>query len=127
MICVGQDITQIREVTKEQDRVADGLSRLIESANAPIFGVDLSGMVTEWNLKAASISGFTKQETIGRNLVQNFIQPDYKESVSDVLNDALIGKRLPTLSLCWNRSMVTPSLCCFMQPHAEMPKAMAQV
>ena len=33
--------------TKEQDRVADGLSRLIESANAPIFGVDLSGMVTE--------------------------------------------------------------------------------
>ena len=64
MICVGQDITQIREVTKEQDRVADGLSLLIESANAPIFGVDLSGMVTEWNLKAASISGFTKQRPL---------------------------------------------------------------
>ena len=28
----GQDITQIREVTKEQERVADDLSRLIESA-----------------------------------------------------------------------------------------------
>ena len=44
---VGQDITQIREITKEQERVADDLSRLIESANAPIFGVDSNGMVTE--------------------------------------------------------------------------------
>ena len=32
VIGVGQDITQIRKITKEQERVADDLSRLIESA-----------------------------------------------------------------------------------------------
>eukprot|EP00931_Biecheleriopsis_adriatica_P080436 TRINITY_DN5377_c0_g1_i8.p1 TRINITY_DN5377_c0_g1~~TRINITY_DN5377_c0_g1_i8.p1 ORF type:complete len:257 (-),score=61.52 TRINITY_DN5377_c0_g1_i8:29-799(-) len=92
VIGVGQDITRIREITKEQERVADDLSRLIESANAPIFGVDLNGLVTEWNRKAAEISGFTKEETMGRSLVQNFIQPENRRSVSDVLNNALNGK-----------------------------------
>eukprot|EP00931_Biecheleriopsis_adriatica_P080431 TRINITY_DN5377_c0_g1_i2.p1 TRINITY_DN5377_c0_g1~~TRINITY_DN5377_c0_g1_i2.p1 ORF type:complete len:316 (-),score=87.70 TRINITY_DN5377_c0_g1_i2:701-1648(-) len=92
VIGVGQDITQIREITKEQERVADDLSRLIESANAPIFGVDLNGLVTEWNRKAAEISGFTKEETMGRSLVQNFIQPENRRSVSDVLNNAINGK-----------------------------------
>merc|ERR1719392_354557 len=41
VIGVGQDITRIREITSEQERVADDLSRLIETANAPIFGVDM--------------------------------------------------------------------------------------
>eukprot|EP00931_Biecheleriopsis_adriatica_P080427 TRINITY_DN5377_c0_g1_i13.p2 TRINITY_DN5377_c0_g1~~TRINITY_DN5377_c0_g1_i13.p2 ORF type:complete len:235 (-),score=55.15 TRINITY_DN5377_c0_g1_i13:701-1405(-) len=89
-----------REITSEQERVADDLSRLIdddlsrliESANAPIFGVDLNGLVTEWNRKAAEISGFTKEETMGRSLVQNFIQPENRRSVSDVLNNAINGK-----------------------------------
>lgn len=51
-----QDITQIREITGEQERIADDLSRLIETANAPIFGVDLQGMVTEWNRKARVVA-----------------------------------------------------------------------
>ena len=67
------------------------MSRLIESANAPIFGVDLNGMATEWNQKAAEISGYPKQETMGKNLVQNFIQPDYRMSVSDVLQNVVAG------------------------------------
>jgi len=91
VIGVGQDITQIREITKEQERVADDLSRLIETANAPIFGVDLSGMVTEWNRKAADMLGFTKDEAIGKNLVQNFIQSENQESVTGVLQKAMRG------------------------------------
>ena len=39
-IGVGQDITQAREIAKEQERSADDLSRLIDSANAPIFGAN---------------------------------------------------------------------------------------
>ena len=34
-----------------------------------------------------------KQETMDRNLIHNFIQPDYRESVEEVLHDALAGKR----------------------------------
>ncbi len=74
---VGQDITQICEITKEQERVADVLSRLIDSAMRQ-SGVNLNRMATEWNRKAAEISGYPKQETMGKNLVQNFVQSDYR-------------------------------------------------
>ena len=84
VICVGQDITQINAMTAEQQRVADDLWRLIDSANAPIFGIDTTGMVTEWNRKAASLLGFTKEETMGKNLVQTFIQPEDRKSVDEV-------------------------------------------
>ena len=37
---MGQDITQINAMTTEQQREADDLWRLIDSANAPICGID---------------------------------------------------------------------------------------
>jgi len=111
VIGVGQDITRIREITKEQERIADDLSRLIESANAPIFGVDLDGMVTEWNKKAAEMLGYTKDETIGKHLVQSFIQPENRASVEGVLRRALSGEdtanyELPLLSKTQKRLTV---------------------
>lgn len=57
-----QDITQIREITSQQMLIADDLARLIETANAPIFGVDLNGQVTEWNRKAADMLGYSMEE-----------------------------------------------------------------
>eukprot|EP00927_Polykrikos_kofoidii_P021765 TRINITY_DN20509_c0_g2_i1.p1 TRINITY_DN20509_c0_g2~~TRINITY_DN20509_c0_g2_i1.p1 ORF type:complete len:3301 (-),score=769.44 TRINITY_DN20509_c0_g2_i1:57-9083(-) len=99
VIGVGQDITRIREVTSEQERIADDLSRLIETANAPIFGVDLLGMVTEWNRKAADILGFTKAETLGKNLVDGFIRPEHRNSVREVLQRALTGQETANYEL----------------------------
>ena len=53
VVGVGQDITEIQKVLTESKTVAEDLSRLIETANAPIFGVSVDGRVTEWNTKAA--------------------------------------------------------------------------
>lgn len=52
VVGVGQDITELNQVMAESKRVADDLMRLIETANAPIFGIDTNGNVTEWNAKA---------------------------------------------------------------------------
>ncbi|MBL4690234.1 MAG: PAS domain S-box protein [Rhodospirillales bacterium] len=67
------------------------LLQLIETANAPIFGIDLEGRVNEWNHKAATITGFAKDEVLGRDLVADFITDDYKASVKEVLDKALKG------------------------------------
>eukprot|EP00927_Polykrikos_kofoidii_P000198 TRINITY_DN10087_c0_g1_i1.p1 TRINITY_DN10087_c0_g1~~TRINITY_DN10087_c0_g1_i1.p1 ORF type:complete len:1901 (+),score=403.73 TRINITY_DN10087_c0_g1_i1:334-5703(+) len=99
VIGVGQDITRMNEITKEQELVADDLSRLIETANAPIFGVDLKGMVTEWNRKAADMLGYTKEETIGQDLVENFIQPENRRSVAAVLERAMTGEETTNYEL----------------------------
>jgi PAS domain-containing protein len=70
MIGVGQDITSRKQVEVEKALVAQELQTFIDTANAPIFGIDACGLVNEWNLKSASITGFSRAEVMGKNLVQ---------------------------------------------------------
>ena len=44
-------------VESESNQKAADLARLIETANAPIIGIDVNGRVNEWNLMAAKITG----------------------------------------------------------------------
>ena len=50
-----------------------GYTRLIDTANAPIFGVDTFGRVTVWNECARRLIGYSTKEIMGRSLVQDFI------------------------------------------------------
>ena len=70
MIGVGQDITSCKQVVVEKALVTQELQTFIDTANAPIFGIDADGLVNEWNLKSASITGFSRDEVMGKNLVQ---------------------------------------------------------
>ena len=45
VVGVGQDITELKQVMAEAKRVVDDLTRLIDTANAPIFGIDIYGKV----------------------------------------------------------------------------------
>ena len=56
----------------------------IDTANAPIFGIDDEGRVNEWNNKAAEITGFTRTEVIGQDLVEVYITEEYRSSVKAV-------------------------------------------
>ena len=67
-------------------------SRLIDTANAPIFGVDIYGNVTVWNKCAANKSGYSSEDTMGHHLVTEFITEDFRESVQEVLFKALQGE-----------------------------------
>jgi PAS domain S-box-containing protein len=92
VVGVGQDITERNIAEREKTRVAKELQSFIDTANAPIFGIDAKGLVNEWNNKAVEITSFTRQEVVGRDLVQEFITEEYRESVRAVLDDALRGK-----------------------------------
>tara|TARA_B110000046_G_C12915214_1_gene364638 strand:+ start:448 stop:618 length:171 start_codon:yes stop_codon:yes gene_type:complete len=48
--------------------VAADLKVLIETANAPIFGIDDQGLVNEWNRKAMEITGYPKEEVGNRTV-----------------------------------------------------------
>lgn len=67
-------------------------SRLIDTANAPIFGVDNCGRVNIWNQCATNLVGYTIDEVMGEKLVEEFITKDYQASVQHVLDQALQGK-----------------------------------
>jgi len=92
VVGVGQDITAINDSQAELSRLANDLQLVIEAANAPIFGIDTNGTVNEWNRKAAAITGFSREEVMGKDLVRRFITPEYQDSVGEVLHKALQGE-----------------------------------
>ncbi|MBA6339360.1 PAS domain S-box protein, partial [Colwellia sp. BRX8-7] len=68
------------------------LTQLIDTANAPIFGIDAAGLVNEWNQRAEQLTGFAKIDVMGKDLVAGFITDDYKASVKGILDKALQGE-----------------------------------
>ncbi|MBT4347623.1 MAG: PAS domain-containing protein, partial [Methylococcales bacterium] len=45
-------VTELNTIRLEQERIANDLTALIDTANAPIFGIDTAGLVNEWNQAA---------------------------------------------------------------------------
>ena len=69
----------------------DNYQEMIATANAPVFGVDIDGYVTEWNASAERLTGYLKKEALGKNMVENFVAEDYQESVQCVHDETLKG------------------------------------
>jgi PAS domain S-box-containing protein len=84
VVGIGQDITG--RLAQERK-----YSRLIDTANAPIFGVNMFGRVNVWNKCASCLIGYSADEVMGRLLVQDFITDDFKMPVQSVLDQALAG------------------------------------
>ena len=69
-IAISQDITERKQVEVEKARAAQELQNFIDTANAPILGIDAQGLVNEWNNKAANITGYSRKEVLGKDLVK---------------------------------------------------------
>lgn len=67
------------------------MTNFIDTANVLIFGVDSQELVNEWNQTAERITGFSKEDLMGKDLVQEFVTDDYNVRVKEVLVNALSG------------------------------------
>ena len=110
-IGITRDITKEKQLEETNSALGQELTQLIDTANAPIFGVDINGNINEWNQKAAEITGFSKVSVLGKSLVDEFISDAYKIPVQEVLNCALIGietsnYELPLMTKSGERVMV---------------------
>ena len=86
------NIAEIDMLRAASEAVATELRQFIETANAPIFGIDAKGKVNEWNQSSEKITGFKKEEVLGKDLVETYITEDYRKAVKQVLDNALKGK-----------------------------------
>jgi len=86
-----RDITEAKSAQALAIRTAEELTQFVDTANAPIFGIDSNGLVNEWNQTAEKITGFSKVEVLGKDLVAEFITDEYKAPVKQVLDNALHG------------------------------------
>ncbi len=76
---------------KEKDQLFIERNQLIETANAPIFGVDSDGIINEWNKTTETLTGFHQKEALGCSLVNDFVTEDFKEPMRHLLVKALQG------------------------------------
>jgi PAS domain S-box-containing protein len=100
--CTIRDISERKRGEEELERVASDLTRLIDTANVPIFVVDVEGRVNEWNRKIVEITGFTKDEVIGRHLVEDLINGGNKATVQELFDRALRGVETSNFELPLN-------------------------
>lgn len=65
---MAQDVTETAKHDREVAAMANELRQLVDTANAPIFGIDVEGNVNEWNEKTAEITGYSKHFALGKPL-----------------------------------------------------------
>eukprot|EP00980_Cylindrotheca_fusiformis_P030725 scaffold25303_cov117-Cylindrotheca_fusiformis.AAC.5 len=94
-----QDVTEAVYRDRAVASMAAELRQLIETANAPIFGIDVIGNVNEWNGRTAEITGYSREEAFGKPLVETFIADGMKDRVKRVLADALVGQETSNYEL----------------------------
>ena len=99
VVAVAQDVTE----SVQRDRAVAGMAlelrQLIDTANAPIFGIDVDGNVNEWNRRTQIITGYSKEETFDLPLVETFIAPQMQQKVQDILEAALEGNETSNYEL----------------------------
>ncbi|GKU94263.1 hypothetical protein SLEP1_g7783 [Rubroshorea leprosula] len=76
----------------ELSSVACEMVRLIETATAPIFGVDSAGLINGWNGKIADLTGLQANEAKGKSLVKEVAHKDSQEVVETLICTALQGE-----------------------------------
>ncbi|EEF42722.1 phytochrome E [Ricinus communis] len=91
MVNAQQTDTDVQGID-ELSSVACEMVRLIETATAPIFGVDSAGSVNGWNAKIAELTGLQASEAMGKSLVREVVHKDSYEFVESLLCRALQGE-----------------------------------
>lgn len=75
----------------ELSSVACEMVRLIETATAPIFGVDSSGTINGWNAKVAELTGLPASEAMGKSLIDEVVHEESQGAVENLICRALLG------------------------------------
>ncbi|QCD77474.1 phytochrome B [Vigna unguiculata] len=76
----------------ELSSVAREMVRLIETATAPIFAVDIDGHINGWNAKVSELTGLAVEEAMGKSLVHDLVFKESEETVDKLLSRALKGE-----------------------------------
>ena len=82
----------------ELSSVAREMVRLIETATAPIFAVDVDGHVNGWNAKVSELTGLPVEEAMGKSLVHDLVFKESEETMNKLLSRALKGILSNTLA-----------------------------
>jgi PAS domain S-box-containing protein len=67
---VGQDIKKHKQSERNQMADGDEIRMLFENATSLIIGTDSSGLINVWNPQMTEVTGFSKEDCLGKDFVQ---------------------------------------------------------
>lgn len=103
VLYIGQEVTGLLKSSHSSEVTLQ--DRLIREVNAPLIAVDRSGCVEEWNRGAELLTGFTKEEAVGKRLVQNYIADEFSDSVQTMLSQGMNGQEITNYEFSlWTKS-----------------------
>jgi len=79
-----QGMDELRSVARE-------MVRLVETATAPIFAVDVEGRINGWNAKVAELTELSVEEAIGKSLVHDLVHEESQRTAENLIHNALRG------------------------------------
>lgn len=77
-------ISQIEDIT-ERKRTEERFRRLVETSTEAFIAMNAEGVITEWNHQAEVVFGWSRDEALGRRLVETIIPPSSREAHNDGL------------------------------------------
>jgi PAS domain S-box-containing protein len=92
-ICiVSRDITSQKTYEKKIVQLANEITRLIENANAVIFGVDSRGYIMEWNKESRRVTHFERNDVYTKKFVDLLLDPRHHEAFLQLFQRVLNGE-----------------------------------
>jgi PAS domain S-box-containing protein len=76
ILCIGNDISALKRAKDENSSLLRFQNEILDTAAVWIDSIDLEGRITFWNRAAGRISGFARDEVIGRNTIWEWLYPD---------------------------------------------------
>lgn len=73
---VCEDVTEMDRRLAEAEWVRQTISELLDRANAPVLSLDPDGQITEWNQRFLDLTGFEKDQMVGKKLVDQVAEGD---------------------------------------------------
>ena len=91
---------QNRELLEQADALERGQAlfrSLVDTAGSAIVGLDLDGVVFEWNRESESLYGVSRGEAIGRNYAEEFVTPAHRDRMRAGIASVLGGQQIRNL------------------------------
>jgi PAS domain S-box-containing protein len=92
---VARDITSRKQIEEQLRRSEERYRELVDSANDIVYTTDMEGRYTSLNRAGERISGYTRDEVLGRSW-KEFVAPEHVALVSEMLLRKLAGQETVT-------------------------------
>jgi two-component system NtrC family sensor kinase len=98
-IIIGQDITEQEELKKQLEIDKKFIDQLIENANAMIGVVDERGDFIVFNRRFEEVTGYTKEEALGRSPLSLYVPEESRKLVHEQVREVRNGSPVPHVEI----------------------------